>query len=53
MLKHQINNIMKQDQLQNASCIDLLVGGDRGCGKFRMTLKFFSAAQQFHGFSNR
>jgi hypothetical protein len=39
MLKHQINNIIKRDQLQHVSCVDLLVGGDHGGRKFCMTLK--------------
>jgi hypothetical protein len=39
MLRHQINNIIKRDQLQHVSRVDLSVGGDHGGGKFRMTLK--------------
>ncbi len=39
MLKHQINNVIKQDQIQHVSCFDLLVGGDHSGRKFRMTLK--------------
>jgi hypothetical protein len=37
MLKHQINNIIKRDQLQHVSHVDLSVGGDHGGGKFCMT----------------
>jgi hypothetical protein len=39
MLEHQINNIIKRDQLQGLTRVDLSVGGDHGGGKFRMTLK--------------
>jgi len=39
MLQHQINNIIKKQQLSQLTHIDLSVGGDHGGGKFRMTLK--------------
>ena len=39
MLQHQINNIIKIEQLQQLTRVDLSVGGDHGGGKFRMTLK--------------
>jgi hypothetical protein len=39
MLEHQINNIIKRDQLQGLTHVDLSVGGDHGGRKFRMTLK--------------
>ena len=39
MLQNQINNIIKKEQLQGITRVDLTVGGDHGGGKFRMTLK--------------
>ena len=39
MLQHQIDNIIKKQQLQQLTRVDLSVGGDHGGGKFRMTLK--------------
>jgi len=39
MLKHQINSIIKREELQWLTSIDVTVGGDHGGGKFWMTLK--------------
>jgi len=39
MLQHQINNIIKKQQLGQLTHIDLSVGGDHGGGKFWMTFK--------------
>jgi len=44
-LKHHINNIIRRDELQRVTSIDVTVGGDHGGRKFRMSLKILF---QFH-----
>jgi hypothetical protein len=39
MLQHQINNIIKKEQLGQLTRVDLSVGGEHGGEKFQMTLK--------------
>jgi hypothetical protein len=39
MLQHQINNIIKKEQLSQLTHVDLSVGGDHGGRKFWMALK--------------
>ena len=39
LLQSQLKNMIDSEKLKYLSCVDIVIGGDHGGGKFRMTMK--------------